>query len=67
MQFRDTPDSEFLHMDVVVSWRYAIYGLCLLLGLVFVTYIIGAAIIRLVYSFDRHYDCYYYCHSSPLW
>lgn len=66
IQFHDTPDSEFLHIDVVVSWRYAIYGLGFFLGVVFVMYRIGAAIVRLVYGFDNHYECYSYCHS-PLW
>lgn len=67
MQFHDNPNSEFLRVDIIVSWRYTIYILGLFLVLAFTTYITSTAIVRFVYSFSDYYDCFSYCHSSPLW
>ncbi|KAF9783283.1 hypothetical protein BJ322DRAFT_1110166 [Thelephora terrestris] len=53
----DTPGSEFLRMNVVVSWRYAIYISGSIFIFAFATYITCAAFARFMHEFDRHYEC----------
>ena len=65
-QFQDASDSEFLRVNVVVSWRYMMYILGLFLISIFATYITGAAVVRLIYSFGDRYECLSYCHYSPF-
>ncbi|KAF9643350.1 hypothetical protein BDM02DRAFT_3191785 [Thelephora ganbajun] len=66
LTFRDTPESEFLYVNIIVSWRYAIYISGLFFVLVWATYIVGAAFVCLVNDVDNHYECYSYCHSTQF-
>ena len=65
-QFEDVSDSEFLHMNIVVSWRYTMYILILFLISALASYIIGAAVVHLIYSLSNHYACSFYYHYSPF-
>ena len=66
-KLQGTVDPEFLHMNAVASWKCVIYALALFFMLAITIYLIGAAVVRLVYGFTTHYECYAYCHSYPFW
>ncbi|KAF9787390.1 hypothetical protein BJ322DRAFT_1107455 [Thelephora terrestris] len=62
LTFHDTHDSEFCQINVVVSWRYAVYISSLIFVLVLATYTICATAVRFLYDFGNHYES----HDDPI-